>query len=110
MRRSSRFRAAPARGSAAYAEETGVDAVAVDWMTPMALARELVSGADGAARQSRSAPPCRRRKALDDGVDAILAAMRGRAHIFNLGHGITPDTPVEHVEQLVERVRRRERC
>jgi uroporphyrinogen decarboxylase len=31
--------------------------------------------------------------------------MRGRAHIFNLGHGITPDTPIRHVEQLVIRVR-----
>ena len=44
-------------------------------------------------------------KALDEGVDAILSAMRGRAHIFNLGHGITPDTPIAHVERLVERVR-----
>ena len=29
----------------------------------------------------------------------------GRAHIFNLGHGIVPETPVEHVERLVARVR-----
>ena len=44
--------------------------------------------------------------ALDEGIDEILAAMRGRAHIFNLGHGVTPDTPVENVARLVERVRR----
>jgi uroporphyrinogen decarboxylase len=39
-------------------------------------------------------------------VDAILSAVRGRPHIFNLGHGVMPDTPVAHVEQLVARVRR----
>jgi uroporphyrinogen decarboxylase len=44
-------------------------------------------------------------EALADGVTAIQAAMRGRAHIFNLGHGVLPETPVEHVERLVEIVR-----
>jgi uroporphyrinogen decarboxylase len=43
--------------------------------------------------------------ALDESVDAVLAAMQGRAHIFNLGHGITPDTPLENVARLVARVR-----
>jgi uroporphyrinogen decarboxylase len=44
-------------------------------------------------------------RALDDGVDAVLQAMRGHPHIFNLGHGITPDTPIDHVARLVARVR-----
>jgi uroporphyrinogen decarboxylase len=35
----------------------------------------------------------------------ILAAMRGRPHIFNLGHGILPETPPEHVEQLMKAAR-----
>jgi uroporphyrinogen decarboxylase len=43
--------------------------------------------------------------ALDAGIDAILAAARGRPHIFNLGHGILPETPTEHVERMVTRVR-----
>lgn len=89
----------------AFAAGTGVDALAVDWMTPLSTARNLVPppmalqgnldplrlvvGGDG----------------LDRGIDAILSAMQGRAHIFNLGHGITPDTPIAHVERLVERVR-----
>ena len=42
---------------------------------------------------------------LDLAVDRILAAVRGRPHIFNLGHGITPKTPPENVARLVERIR-----
>jgi uroporphyrinogen decarboxylase len=44
--------------------------------------------------------------ALDRSVDAILAALTGGPFIFNLGHGILPDTPVGHVEQMLKRVRR----
>jgi uroporphyrinogen decarboxylase len=43
--------------------------------------------------------------ALDREIDAILAAFAGRPHIFNLGHGILQQTPIEHVERLLARVR-----
>ncbi len=43
---------------------------------------------------------------LDEAIDRILAAFDGRPHIFNLGHGILPETPIAHVEQLMQRVRR----
>ena len=79
--------------------------VAVDWTLPLRQARALVP--EPVALQG-NLDPLRLKvggKALDDGIDAILEAMAGRAHIFNLGHGITPDVPVEHVAQLVERVR-----
>ena len=42
--------------------------------------------------------------ALDAAIDRILAAFADRPHIFNLGHGILPDTPIAHVEQLLARV------
>lgn len=42
---------------------------------------------------------------LDREIDGILAAASGGAHVFNLGHGITPETPIAHVEQLIARVR-----
>jgi uroporphyrinogen decarboxylase len=89
-----------------YARVTKADAIAVDWTVPMRRARELV--AEPAALQG-NLDPLRLivgGRALDEGVDAILAAMRGRAHVFNLGHGITPDAPLAHVERLVDRVRR----
>ena len=45
-------------------------------------------------------------EALDRGVDAILERVKGRPHIFNLGHGITPPTPVENVRRMLDRIRR----
>jgi uroporphyrinogen decarboxylase len=44
-------------------------------------------------------------EALDRAVDAVLDAVEGRPHIFNLGHGILPETPVAHVARMLERVR-----
>jgi uroporphyrinogen decarboxylase len=87
------------------AESTGANAVAVDWTTPMAHARALVPvpiALQGNLDPLRLVVGGR---ALDEGVDAILKAMEGRGHIFNLGHGITPDTPIGHVERLLARVR-----
>ena len=42
---------------------------------------------------------------LDEEIERVLTDFEGRAHIFNLGHGILPETPIEHVERLVARVR-----
>jgi len=43
--------------------------------------------------------------ALDRSVEAILKAFSGRPFIFNLGHGVLPQTPIAHVEQMLARVR-----
>jgi uroporphyrinogen decarboxylase len=43
--------------------------------------------------------------ALDQAVDAIRKDFRGVRHIFNLGHGILPETPIAHVERMIARVR-----
>ncbi len=42
---------------------------------------------------------------LDRAVEDILAAFAGRPHVFNLGHGILPETPIAHVEALMRRLR-----
>ncbi|PWB84522.1 MAG: uroporphyrinogen decarboxylase [Methylocystaceae bacterium] len=44
-------------------------------------------------------------ESLDRQIDSILRVFEGRPHIFNLGHGILPETPLEHVSRLIERVR-----
>ena len=43
--------------------------------------------------------------ALENAVRDILSVSEGRPHIFNLGHGILPQTPISHVERLVELIR-----
>ena len=68
--------------------------------------RRRSAGAARAAGQSRPAGAGRRRRrASTKRSIASSRALRARAHIFNLGHGILPETPVEHVERLVARVR-----
>ncbi len=89
----------------AYARETGVDALGLDetvdpfWadanippllpiqgnLDPLAL----IAGGE----------------VLDHAIDRISAAFPERPHIFNLGHGILPDTPIENVEALLKKVR-----
>lgn len=91
---------------AAYAEGTGVDALGLDetvdphWanrqlprdlpvqgnLDPLAL---IAGGSD-----------------LTSAVDNILSAFTDRPHVFNLGHGILPDTPIEHVQKLLTLVRK----
>jgi uroporphyrinogen decarboxylase len=44
-------------------------------------------------------------EALDRAVDDVMRAFSDGPFIFNLGHGITPQTPIAHVEQMLKRVR-----
>lgn len=91
---------------AAYARETGVDAVGVDetidpiWAHQALPENMPVQGNLDPLALNAGGP------ALDAAVDHILKAFADRPHIFNLGHGILPDTPIAHVEQMVTRVRR----
>jgi uroporphyrinogen decarboxylase len=48
-------------------------------------------------------------EALDREVGAVLEAFADGPLIFNLGHGILPETPVEHVQRMMERVRGQDR-
>ena len=88
-----------------YCNETGLQGVGIDHGVDMRWAAatlpshmtlqgnldplSLIAGGDSMARS----------------VDEILDATNGRSHIFNLGHGITPETPIEHVHDLLARVK-----
>lgn len=87
-----------------YIEETGIDAVGIDWSVPLDVAQKLQSRCvvQGNLDPMRLVAGG---AALDEGIDRILEALSSGRFIFNLGHGVTPDTPVEHVARMVERVR-----
>jgi uroporphyrinogen decarboxylase len=88
-----------------YRSKTGVDAVGLDWALPDWLAQEIQSNGpvQGNLDPLRVVAGGR---ALDDGVAHVLATLGAGPFIFNLGHGITPEAQLQHVERLVELVRR----
>jgi uroporphyrinogen decarboxylase len=90
----------------AYARETGVDAIGIDEsVDPAWAARELpedlpVQGnLDPLALIASGDSMCA-------AVDRILDAFAGRPHIFNLGHGILQDTPIDHVAAMLAHIKR----
>ena len=83
-------------GIAAIGLDTGVEPRAAVAALPGAIA--LQGNLDPLALVAGGA-------ALDQGVDRVLAGFAGRSHIFNLGHGILPETPIAHVERMLKRVR-----
>ncbi len=94
-----------ATGLTRYLDAVAVNAVGIDWTVELNFAREQIQtrrpiqgNLDPLVLLSGGA-------ALDRSVDAILEAFSGGPFIFNLGHGVLPDTPIAHVERLVARVR-----
>jgi uroporphyrinogen decarboxylase len=88
-----------------YLEGVAVDAVGLDWTVDLAIVRDYIQKRKPV--QGNLDPLVLRAggAALDGAVDAIMAALAGGPLIFNLGHGILPDTPIAHVEQMLRRVR-----
>lgn len=97
-------RATSLPGYERYAKETGVSAVSVDTCAPIGWVGEfakkipvqgnldpltLIAGGD----------------ALASAADRILGTLRDKPFVFNLGHGVLPQTPVENVGELVKRIR-----
>jgi uroporphyrinogen decarboxylase len=92
-------------GLRAYATDLDLDALGLDWTVDLKFVHEevqrrlpvqgnldpLVLVAGGAA--------------LDRAIDTILDMLSGGPFIFNLGHGILPETPIAHVEQMLKRIR-----
>jgi uroporphyrinogen decarboxylase len=89
----------------AYLRDVPVDAVSLDWRINRLFARDQIQtrrpiqgNLDPLALLAGGA-------ALDRAVDDILQAFARGPFIFNLGHGILPETPIGHVEQMLKRVR-----
>lgn len=88
-----------------YAENTGVDVVGIDETVDPAWANAVLP--KGMPVQGNLDPLAliAGGAELENAVARIISAFKGRPHIFNLGHGIQQDTPIEHVEKLLNLVR-----
>ncbi len=88
-----------------YVEATGVDAVSIDWAAEPSLIRERVQTRVAVQGNLDPLALIAGGAALDRAIDDVLASYAQGRLIFNLGHGIQPETPIAHVEQMVRRVR-----
>ena len=87
-----------------YAAKVPVNAVALDTQASAALGQKIQAGGktiQGALDNLllRAGGP-----ALDARVDALIEQWNSGPYIFNLGHGVMPDTPIEHIERTIRRV------
>jgi uroporphyrinogen decarboxylase len=90
-----------------YVEKIVPDAVGLDWMVDKAFARDKVQSKVPVQGNLVPLVLVAGGVALDRAIDAIMEAFADRPFIFNLGHGIVPETPIAHVEHMLKRVRGR---
>lgn len=88
-----------------YVEQTKVDGVSIDWTAEPSLIRERVQTRVAVQGNLDPLALIAGGAALDRAVDDALTSYAGGRYIFNLGHGIQPETPIAHVEQMLKRVR-----
>lgn len=89
----------------ALTPESGADVIGVDWRIELPEARRIVG--DGVSLQGNLDPAVLRAPAavIEREARRVLDQGRSKRHIFNLGHGIQPDTPVDSMYKLVEVVK-----
>ena len=88
-----------------YIDTVPVDAVGLDWTVDLAFARDELQRRKPVQGNLDPVALLVGGRSLDRSVDRIMETFKAGPFIFNLGHGVLPDTPVAHVEQLVARVR-----
>jgi uroporphyrinogen decarboxylase len=89
-----------------YAESVPFDAIGLDWMIDRKFARDEIQSRRPVQGNVDPMALLAGGTALDREVDAVLASFSDKPFIFNLGHGILPETPIAHVERMLARVRK----
>jgi uroporphyrinogen decarboxylase len=90
---------------AGYIEQVPVDAVSIDWTAEPAFIRDRVQSRVAVQGNLDPLALLAGGAALDRAIDDILEYFAKGPFIFNLGHGILPETPIAHVEQTLRRIR-----
>ena len=88
-----------------YVAATGVDGVSIDWAAEPSLIRERVQSRVAVQGNLDPLALIAGGATLDRAIDDVLENYASGRLIFNLGHGILPETPIAHVEQMIQRVR-----
>ena len=88
-----------------YLDQVAVDAVGLDWTIDLGFAREHIQTKRPVQGNLDPYTLLAGGEALDDAINRILATFSNGPFIFNLGHGILPDTPIANVERMIARVR-----
>jgi uroporphyrinogen decarboxylase len=88
-----------------YKRETGVDAISLDTTVPLAAARDELQTLGPVQGNLDPLLLVAGGAAMESVVRAIIAALGNGAFVFNLGHGIVPQTPPENVARLAEIIR-----
>ena len=88
-----------------YAASTRVDGIGLDTSMDLGLAARVIPARTAIQGNLDPLALVAGGLALRRETAAILTALKGRPSVFNLGHGIVPQTPPEHVAALVEQVR-----
>ncbi|MBK1794999.1 uroporphyrinogen decarboxylase [Devosia sp. WQ 349] len=89
-----------------YAEATKVNAVGIDYATPLDFVCKTLPNT---LTVQGNLDPLRLvvgGEAMETQARKIIEAFSDRPHVFNLGHGIVPETPIAHVERLMEIIKR----
>jgi len=92
-------------GLGSYLEAIAVDAIGLDWTIELAFARDHIQTRRPIQGNLDPLALLVGGEALDRSIDAVIEAFSKGPFIFNLGHGVLPETPIAHVERLVARVR-----
>jgi len=79
------------------------DVFGVDWSTPIELAKEKL-GNKYVLQGNMEPTRLYSKEAIKEGVEKIVKVMKNERHIFNLGHGILPDVPVENAKYFIKTV------
>jgi uroporphyrinogen decarboxylase len=90
---------------ACYVDQVPVDGVSIDWTAEPRFIRERVQSRVAVQGNLDPLALVAGGAALDRAVEDVLANFAAGRLIFNLGHGILPETPIAHVEQMLRRVR-----
>jgi len=88
-----------------YALATGADALGLDYTMPLGWSKDHLWSKHPVQGNLDPRFLVVGGSALAEGVHRLLRTFQGKNHIFNLGHGIVPETPVRHVEELVRLVK-----